>query len=76
VRISELYESYDAASIMCTGTLCVLPSYDAASNICQALEDGLPVFKSYDNFSDMACGQIAPKDGPAGKCPFECWCCY
>jgi|AntAceMinimDraft_5_1070358.scaffolds.fasta_scaffold72259_1 hypothetical protein len=40
------------------------------------MEEGLPVFKSYGDFSDMACGQVAPKDAPVGKCPFECWCCF
>jgi hypothetical protein len=42
-------------------------------------EEGLPVFKSYGDFSDMSCGQVAPekdKGKPAGKCPFECWCCF
>ena len=39
-------------------------------------EDGLPVYKSYGDFSDMSCGQVAPKDKPPGKCPFDCWCCF
>mmetsp|Transcript_6184 Transcript_6184/g.15782 ORF Transcript_6184/g.15782 Transcript_6184/m.15782 type:complete len:176 (-) Transcript_6184:592-1119(-) len=39
-------------------------------------EDGLPVYKSYGDFSDMSFGQTATKDKPPGKCPFECWCCF
>lgn len=39
-------------------------------------EDGLPVYKSYDDFSDLSCGQIPPKGKEAGKCPFDCWCCF
>jgi hypothetical protein len=47
-------------------------------------EDGLPVFKSYDDFSDMAAGQLVGENGkklgpngePGGDCPFDCWCCF
>ena len=39
-------------------------------------QDGLPVYKSYGGFSDIACGQTAPKDTQGGKCPFDCWCCF
>lgn len=39
-------------------------------------EDGLPVYKSYGDFSDVSCGQAPPKDAKPGKCPFECWCCF
>ena len=49
-------------------------------------EDGLPVYKSYGNFSDMHAGQdgggydekgrkLGPNGEPAGDCPFDCWCC-
>jgi len=49
-------------------------------------EDGLPVYKSYGDFSDMHAGQngggydekgrkLGPKGEPAGDCPFDCWCC-
>lgn len=47
-------------------------------------EDGLPVYKSYDDFSDMAAGQLVGENGkklgpngePGGDCPFDCWCCF
>ena len=39
-------------------------------------EDGLPVYKSYGDFSDVSCGQVPPKDAKPGKCPFDCWCCF
>jgi len=48
-------------------------------------EDGLPVYKSYDDFSDMAHGQagvggdgkkLGPNGEPGGECPFDCWCCF
>jgi hypothetical protein len=39
-------------------------------------EEGLPVFKSYGDFSDVSCGQAPPKDAKPGKCPFDCWCCF
>ena len=41
-------------------------------------EDGLPVYKSYDDFTDMAAGQQIPKDAKdkGGACPFDCWCCF
>jgi hypothetical protein len=39
-------------------------------------QDGLPVYKSYDDFSDVSCGQVAPTGAKNGKCPFECWCCF
>lgn len=49
-------------------------------------EDGLPVYKSYGDFSDMHAGQdgggyddkgrkLGPNGEPAGDCPFDCWCC-
>ena len=39
-------------------------------------EDGLPVYKSYEGFSDIACGQVPPDSRQGGKCPFDCWCCF
>lgn len=45
-------------------------------NVPRRFEDGLPVYKSYGDFSDVSCGQVAPKNGKPGKCPFECWCCF
>ena len=50
-------------------------------------EDGLPVFKSYDDFTDMKAGQdgggvdergrkLGPNGEPGGECPFDCWCCF
>ena len=49
------------------------------------MEDGLPVYKSYDDFTDMKHGQqkvdskgrvLGPNGEPGGKCPFDCWCCF
>jgi hypothetical protein len=49
------------------------------------IEDGLPVYKSYDDFTDMKHGQqkvdskgrvLGPNGEPGGKCPFDCWCCF
>ena len=48
-------------------------------NAPRRFEDGLPVYKSYDDFSDISCGQAPPaseKGKPKGKCPFDCWCCF
>jgi hypothetical protein len=45
-------------------------------NVPRRFEDGLPVYKSYGDFSDVSCGQKPPKDAKPGKCPFECWCCF
>lgn len=50
-------------------------------------EDGLPVYKSYGDFTDMRHGQegagvdgkgrkLGPNGEPAGDCPFDCWCCF
>ena len=40
-------------------------------------EDGLPVYKSFEDFSDLSHGRIPPRNGRAnGKCPFDCWCCF
>ena len=47
-------------------------------------EDGLPVYKSYGDFSDMKAGQCddgngkkrGPNGEPGGDCPFDCWCCF
>ena len=49
------------------------------------IEDGLPVYKSYDDFTDMKHGQqkldskgrvVGPNGEPGGNCPFDCWCCF
>lgn len=49
------------------------------------VEEGLPVYKSYDDFTDMKHGQqkvdsrgrvLGPNGEPGGKCPFDCWCCF
>ena len=49
------------------------------------MEDGLPVYKSYDDFTDMKHGQqkldrkgrvAGPNGEPGGNCPFDCWCCF
>ena len=49
------------------------------------MEDGLPVYKSYDDFTDMKHGQqkldskgrvVGPNGEPGGNCPFDCWCCF
>ena len=37
-------------------------------------EDGLPVYKSYGDFSDMKAGQVIEDNG--GACPFDCNCCF
>lgn len=37
-------------------------------------EDGLPVYKSYGDFSDMKAGQVVDDNG--GPCPFDCNCCF
>jgi len=37
-------------------------------------EDGLPVYKSYGDFSDMKAGQNVGESG--GACPFDCNCCF
>lgn len=41
-------------------------------------EEGLPVYKSFGNFSDLSCGQIPSEEQSRapGKCPFDCWCCF
>ena len=40
-------------------------------------EDGLPVYKSFEDFSDLSHGQNPPKNGNTdGKYPFDCWCCF
>ena len=49
------------------------------------LKDGLPVYKSYGDFTDMKHGQqkmgkngrvLGPNGEEGGKCPFDCWCCF
>lgn len=38
-------------------------------------QDGLPVFKSFDSFSDFA-ADAAAAGVKGGKCPFDCACCF
>jgi hypothetical protein len=38
------------------------------------LQDGLPVYKSFESFSDLRASNAALPSG--GKCPFDCDCCF
>jgi hypothetical protein len=39
-------------------------------------QDGLPVYKSFDGFSDLKASNVLPPTFKAGKCPFDCDCCF
>ena len=39
-------------------------------------DEGLPVYKSFGNFSDLSYGQRSSQEKPDGQCPFDCWCCF